>query len=160
MPIWFRLFWAFAVLLALSLDQNPLLAQSAPPPSLTSVTFPEALKEAAKNNKTILVYFWADWCPSCQYFNSTVAPNPEVQKSLRESFTVVTINTSQETHELTDRFEIRAIPAFVFLNSQGQPITMLPGAVEPQIFILVLKYLSSGSYATMEFEDFAKLSSF
>ncbi|MDR1872403.1 MAG: thioredoxin fold domain-containing protein [Deltaproteobacteria bacterium] len=137
---------------------NSLVAEDlALPPGLKRLTYAEALSEAAKDKKLIMLYFWADWCPSCQAFNANTLPNSEVLKTLNASYAVVSINTAEDPDGLGKQFGVRSIPAFIFMDSQGQALTMLPGAVDANIFVLVLNYISSGSYATMEFEEFAKL---
>jgi thiol:disulfide interchange protein DsbD len=128
------------------------------PQGLVSLRYKEALTAASQGQKSILIYFWADWCPSCRNFNSATLPNPAVKKTINDSFALISVNTAEDLDGLAKDFQIRAIPAFVFLDSEGEPITMLPGAVDAEIFVLVLNYISSGSYASMEFEDFAKLS--
>jgi thioredoxin-related protein len=127
------------------------------PQGLNQLNYNEALTKAAKENKSVLVYFWADWCPSCRAFNEGTLPQKSVLKALADSYAVVSVNLTSDPEKLAKKYEIRAIPAFVFLNSQGEPISMLPGAVDPDIFVLVLNFISSGSYATMDFEEFAKL---
>jgi thioredoxin-related protein len=127
------------------------------PQGLEALPYSEALSEAAAEKKTIMVYFWADWCPSCQKFNAETLPDKTVLKNLADSYKVVSVNTGSDPEKLAQQYRIRAIPAFVFLSSQGEPITVLPGAVDSEIFAMVLDYISSGSYANLEFEEFAKL---
>ncbi|MDR1608021.1 MAG: thioredoxin fold domain-containing protein [Deltaproteobacteria bacterium] len=127
------------------------------PKGLNAFTYEAALKDATTNKKTILLYFWADWCPSCRHFNNNILPDKNVLKTLNKSYCVVSINTAKDPDGLAKKFQVNAIPAFIFLDAQGEPLTMLPGAVEADIFVLVLDYVSSGSFATMDFEEYAKL---
>ncbi|MDR2141048.1 MAG: thioredoxin fold domain-containing protein [Deltaproteobacteria bacterium] len=160
----FRPTWLLAIIFATAwalsfwLARPLLAAELVMPEGLKNLPYQAALVEASQNKKNIMLYFWADWCPSCQDFNSRILPNKDVLQSLADSFSVVSVNTGVDPDNLSEKFKIRAIPAFIFLDSQGEPISMLPGAVEADVFTLVLKFISSGSYNTMEFEDFAKLS--
>jgi thioredoxin-related protein len=72
-----------------------------------------------------------------------------------DKFVFVSIDTDRDKQNLSKKFRIRAVPTFVFLNSKGEPASILPGAVPAEIFVAVLDYISSGSYQTMEFDEYA-----
>jgi thioredoxin-related protein len=131
-----------------------LKAAMALPGDLKPLSYEAAIKKAALEKKTTLVYFWADWCPNCRSFNETTLPDANVLKTLADSFAVVSVDTTSDPEKLAQKYQIRTIPAFVFLDSTGEPISVLPGAVNTDIFLLVLNYISSGAYVNMEFEEF------
>ncbi|MDR1084407.1 MAG: thioredoxin fold domain-containing protein [Deltaproteobacteria bacterium] len=144
------------ILLALPSYSKAAGEELAVPDELKPLSFQEALDKGAKEKKPTMVYFWADWCPSCRYFNSQVLPDRDILKTLDSSFAVVSVNTGSDTLELTKKWGIRSVPSFVFLDQAGDPISVLPGAVDADTFVLVLNYISSGSYANMEFDQYAQ----
>jgi len=40
---------------------------------------------------------------------------------------------------------VTGLPATVFLESNGEPITLLPGYVEPKMFLDVIEYIGTGA---------------
>ncbi|MDR1081178.1 MAG: thioredoxin family protein [Deltaproteobacteria bacterium] len=136
-----------------------LPASAAPPreyPGTGLKTFSpnDAAQEARNTGKYAVLYFWATWCGNCAFFDANVIPDKRVVESLNSSFAMAPIDYDQ-SEALVRMFRIRAVPTFIFLDPDGKPVTVLPGAVPADIFTAVLSYVSSGSYKTMDFEKFA-----
>jgi thiol:disulfide interchange protein DsbD len=113
----------------------------------------EALERAKTSDKLTLLYFWADWCTNCEYFSQNVLTLPDIIKSLNQDFFLVSIDIDKDPQPARD-YKVRVVPTLVFLNGQGLPVSVLPGAVPGDVFSLVLSYMTSGSYADMEFDEF------
>jgi thioredoxin-related protein len=156
MTFWPKLLLAIFIL---TWSTPTLAGELALPEGLTTLALDAALNDAAKNKKTVMIYFWADWCPSCRRFNADTLPDKNILNALAASYSVVSASNVHDPDNLAQKFQIRAFPTFLFLNHQGELITVLPGAVETKIFALVLEYISSGSYQNIDFDDFVKLKS-
>jgi thioredoxin-related protein len=133
------------------------------------LTFDDGLAKARTENKPIFVEFYAEWCIFCKKFQKETIKDQKVAKMLSENFVYVRLNAensesrvrykgkSLSNVELTQAFGINAYPSLVFLDSKGQPITMLSGFVPPQQFIPVLDYIDKRCYETqISFSEFAK----
>jgi thioredoxin-related protein len=133
------------------------------------LAFDDGLAKARTENKPIFVEFYAEWCIFCKKFQKETIKNQKVAKMLSEHFVYVRLNAensesrvrykgkSLSNVELTQAFGINAYPSLVFLDSKGQPITMLSGFVPPQQFIPVLDYIDKRCYETqISFSEFAK----
>ena len=134
-----------------------------------SLDFNEGLAKARSEDKPIFVEFYTDWCPYCKKFQRETIRNQKVAAMLAENFAYVRLNAEDSKNrvkfqgkflsnvELTNSFGISAFPSLVFLDSGGQPITMLSGFVPARQFLSVLDYIQQKCYQTqISFRDFTK----
>ena len=178
--------WLLTLILALSLlvagsscareESEGLQAKSAPASSQQQeqqqvkwLGFNDALAKAKSEDKPIFVEFYTDWCPYCKKFQRETIRNQKVAAMLAENFAYVRLNAEDSKNrikyngrsmshvELTSSFGINAYPSLVFLDSGGQPITMLTGFVPASQFVPVLDYIHQKCYETqISFRDFTK----
>jgi thioredoxin-related protein len=123
------------------------------PDDLMLYSLNDALIEAKKNDKYVLVYFWTDWCSNCEIFNRDVIPDKEVMKNLDHYF-FVSIDGENDPDKLGRIFRIRGFPTILILNKEAEPLLVIPGRVPADIFAHVLSYVSSGASDTMEFDEY------
>lgn len=83
---------------------------------LNDTNFDQWLQE---HSDTVIVKFYADWCPDCRRIESAYEgfPNKYADAAFAE------VNT-EESPELAQRFEVRGIPSFMVFR-QGQLIDRL-----------------------------------
>ena len=75
-----------------------------------------------KGEKPALIDFYADWCGPCR----TASPIlEEVAKKYKEKVTIYKVDTQVE-RELAALFQVRGIPAFLYIPMSGKP-TMTSG---------------------------------
>ena len=131
--------------------------------------FNDGVAKAKTEKKPIFVEFYTDWCPYCKKFQKETVNERNVARMLAENFVYVRLNAedsksrvkfqgkSLSNVELTNSFGITAFPSLVFLDSGGQPITMLSGFVPARKFASVLDYIQQKCYQTqISFLDFTK----
>ena len=68
----------------------------------------ENFEDTIKNNRIILVDFWAPWCGPCRSF----APTYEAASESHTDVVFAKVNT-EEQQELAMRFQIRSIPTLM-----------------------------------------------
>lgn len=83
----------------------------------------DARAEAAANGKHILVVAGGEWCIWCHYLHAFLGDNPEIEKSLKETFVVVKTYLGEEN--FNDDFyatlpEAAGYPHFWILGADGE----------------------------------------
>jgi thioredoxin 1 len=72
------------------------------------------LKEIIKDNKHVIVYFYADWCFPCK----TLSPLMEnIKNEYSDILKVVKIN-SEEENDLVMEYNIRNLPTLIFFKNE------------------------------------------
>lgn len=110
------------------------LTNTTPPAGKTSTSkinwlksYPEALAEAKKSNKLVLVDVGTSWCSGCKRLDENVWPAAEIVKA-SQNFVPVRVDgdTDKDTMKLlnTDKY-----PTILFLTSEGKEIERVFGSV-------------------------------
>lgn len=111
-------------------DQAPPATGSAPPvatidyarlPPDSSLATVVAREMA--QGRTPVLYFYADWCGPCKRFRATL-PDAQVQAALAKA-TLIKVNVDEDAQELAGRYGVQAVPTFVKLNAQLEPVAVI-----------------------------------
>jgi tetratricopeptide (TPR) repeat protein len=84
--------------------------------------FETALKAAAERNQPVLLDFHAPWCYSCYYMKKNVLNGPEWARVERDTVVLEVDADAPEGAALKERFQVKALPSYVVLNSEGDEI--------------------------------------
>ena len=128
-------------------------------------TFNRGIEEAKKSGKKILVDVYTDWCGWCKKMDAETYPNKKVSEYLTKNYVIIKLNAEGDEKisyqgqsitpaEFARGMGISGYPATVFLNSNGEPITMLPGYAEPDRFVHVLSFIGENHYEKKNFADY------
>jgi YHS domain-containing protein/thiol-disulfide isomerase/thioredoxin len=77
--------------------------------------FAAAQAEAERDQKPLLVHFYATWCLPCSKMDRDVLKSAEVKKRLDEQFVCVKVDSDQHP-DLVQRFGIQMLPSDVFID--------------------------------------------
>ncbi len=88
-------------------------------------------KEVIASDKTVLLDFYADWCPTCR----SIGPIIDQIAEERQDIKVAKININEEK-ELADRFNIKSIPSLIVMKN-GEVAERSVGA-KPKSAILAM----------------------
>jgi len=101
-------------------------------------------REAAKNDKFILLDFTADWCVACKEMELTTFKDENVQKELSEKWIIAkvdcTINTPENTKTI-EKYNIKGFPGFAVISPDGKIKGSFSGYHPPQQFLEKIKQL-------------------
>lgn len=108
----------------------------------------KTLERAQKEEKFVLLDFYADWCISCQKMDKEVFTDPTVQTALQQLILLrvdVTNNTKDDI-ALTQYFKVIAPPTILFFDKNGREIkTRIVGEVNAKTFLQQLQRILSSS---------------
>ena len=127
--------------------------------------FEEGLSQAKKSGKKVLVDVYTDWCSWCKKMDANTYADKKVLDYLNKNFVVIKLNAeAKETitysgqkispAEFSQGMGVSGYPATLFLQSDGQPITLLPGYAEADMFIHVLSFIGENHYEKKKFSDY------
>ncbi|MFD1956537.1 thioredoxin [Paenibacillus thailandensis] len=85
--------------------------------TITDASFNAAVEEG----ETVLVDFWANWCPPCK----TIAPILEELDAELPNLKIVKLNVDDEP-EAPSRYKVMSLPALIVFKN-GQPVDKYVG---------------------------------
>lgn len=86
----------------------------------------EAMAEARRLQRPLLMHFYADWCGPCHRMEREVLNSPRLLVQLDRGFVAVKVNSDQHP-ELVERFDIRTLPSDVVIDPSGRVIAQNDG---------------------------------
>lgn len=88
--------------------------------SLWSLSFEEAVMEAKKEHKLLLVELEMESCPYCERMDKFVLSKEDVKKLINEHYIFLKLDINKEV--IPEHFTSRMTPTFYFLSSNGENI--------------------------------------
>jgi len=118
----------------------------------------EGIAAAVKEKKPILVDFYADWCKWCKVMDDETFSAPEVKKIFASDWVTIRIDT-QDTEtmgsfkgktltfrQMAGAFGVTGLPSYLFIDKEGEPVTIISGYRPKEQFIPMLDYLKNEQY--------------
>jgi thiol:disulfide interchange protein len=129
----------------------PLLsgrALAADDSKLWQTNYKQALAQAAKENKQVLLDFTgSDWCRYCIQMDREVLSKPQFESYASKKLVLVKLdfprrkklsaNELQQNDQLQSQYGIEGFPTYVLLDAQGKEVRRVVGSVDggPSVFI-------------------------
>jgi thioredoxin-related protein len=116
------------------------------------------LENIKKLKKPAMMFFYTDWCVYCKKMNSEVFSDPEVSLYLNENFISIRVNPEKENDtievmgdkitasKLMELTGSNGFPTTLFWDKTKKPVTTVPGFIEKEKFLQILKYLKDECY--------------
>lgn len=134
------------------------VAATAASPVQASVEWREwdaGLEEARRLNRPVLVDVYTKWCGWCKRMDRDVYSRPAVRDYLADKFVTIKIDAEAKTpahyegrdhtsRSLAALFRVTGYPTTLFLRPDGKHLVNVPGYVEADNFMLLLRYVGDG----------------
>ena len=97
--------------------------------------FSSALDRARKENKPVLVNFYADWCVWCKRLESTTLRDGKVAAMLQNQMVPISLDVEGDGRELSNQYRVSGLPTILVLDSEGRELGRIPGYMPPAGFL-------------------------
>jgi thiol:disulfide interchange protein DsbD len=99
----------------------------------------QALQDALEHKKSVVIDFFAEWCPICHELDDTLFSRPEIQAKLSQVTALRVDATNQDDpaiQEILQEYNVDGLPTIIFLDSHGKEInnSRVIGFVTPEEF--------------------------
>ena len=114
----------------------------------------EDIRDAARQNKRLLIYFGQDGCPYCKALMKVNFSEPDIVAKTRQHFVPVALNLwgdrevtwidgqRMSEKDLGKLLKVQYTPTLLFFGENGQPVLRLNGYSPPEKFRVALEYVS------------------
>ncbi|MGC2422901.1 MAG: DUF255 domain-containing protein [Nitrospirota bacterium] len=147
------------------LHQEAVKAVEAEKDKVQWFSYDDALVKARKENKFVMVDFFAQWCKWCKELDKTTYSDPKVAQAINADFVPVKVDSeslNKVTYEmrqitmsqLADKYSVSSYPTVYFLDKDGKKAEVLNGYLAPDEFLKYLQYIKSGKYKEMKWDDY------
>ena len=155
-------------ILLLAVSLLPALAFAASPAAPEWRSWNEGLRQAAATGRPVLVDVYTSWCGWCRRMDRDVYSRDDVAHYLRDRYVTVRLDAeSPEAAEylghrytsaqIAQHFQVSGYPTTIFLRASGEHMANVPGYVEGDRFLLLLRYVAEGHADRNEpFTEFEK----
>jgi len=121
-------------------------------------SFPTGLERIQDEAKPAVVDFYASWCYWCQVMERQTFSQPDIVELLRNEFVPIRINTEDNTSKFEYQgneyspatFAVAAgvsgLPSIMFMDKEANIVSVIPGFLEPDIFLPLLQYMKKECY--------------
>ena len=104
-----------------------------------------AFAQARSQNKPVLLYWGASWCPPCNQLKATLFNRQDFAAKSRHFVAVFVDGDRPSAQKLGARFKVGGYPTLVLFTPDGREITRLPGQADaPQVLSLLEAGLAGG----------------
>ena len=116
------------------------------------------LETAAKEKRPVLAYFKAPWCQFCTLMEEETFSSTDIGQTLASEWIAIRLDIDRKSAEgtyrgerltyaqIAERFGIKALPSFVFLDKQADPVRVMSGYISKQRFGIILDYMEKELY--------------
>lgn len=96
----------------------------------SEVRFADVLAQAKRENKRVLVDFWATWCHACINMNKTTLRDTRIGNLLNYSFVnySVDMDNDPDGKDLVEKYNIQAFPTYLILYPDGTEYNRVVGS--------------------------------
>ncbi len=130
--------------------------------------FNTGYKIAKKEKKHLMLDMYATWCGWCKVMEKETFGNKKVLKILKKDFIPVRVDMDSRKKikydgyklspgDFSRLFGVQGLPTIVFLDHKGKYVDKVPGFVQADTFVTILKFVKDKCYKKdVDFKDYAE----
>jgi thioredoxin-related protein len=88
--------------------------------------------------KKVFLHFYANWCGFCLKMAKVTFRDTAVLSYLDHNYIAIRVDFDKES-DIAVKYGVRGLPSTWFLTEMGQPIVRIPGYIEPEALLSLLK---------------------
>ena len=88
--------------------------------------------------KKVFLHFYANWCGFCLKMAKVTFRDAAVLSYLDHNFIAIRVDFDKKP-DIAVKYGVRGLPANWFLTEMGQPIVSIPGYIDPEALLSLLK---------------------
>ena len=106
----------------------------------------EGFEVAKRENKLVMLDFYASWCAACKELDHLTYADPAVAERLADYVNVKLdfTQTSETTKALTEKYQIPGLPVVIFTDANGATLKRFSGFVDAEEMLGILDEIESG----------------
>ncbi len=123
------------------------------------------VRMASASSKKILIDVYTDWCSWCKKMDKDTYGDEAIKDYLMKNYVLVRLNAESDVKDtvgseimtqadIARAYKVEGYPTTVFLASDGEAITSVPGYLKPTEFMYVLRYIAEDQYKKMSYQDY------
>ena len=107
----------------------------------------EGLEIAKREDKLVMLDFYAAWCAACKELDHKTYADPAVAAKLADYVNVKLdfTRSSETTEALTEKYQIPGLPVVIFMDADGTVLKRFTGFVAPEKMLSVLNEIENGT---------------
>lgn len=100
----------------------------------------EGLEMAKREDKLIMLDFYASWCAACKELDHKTYADPAVAAKLANYVNIKLdfTRSSEITEALTEKYQIPGLPVVIFMDAEGRVLKRFTGFVGPEEMLSIL----------------------
>jgi thioredoxin-related protein len=128
--------------------------------------FREDVRDAARENKRLMLYFGQDGCPYCKALMKVNFGDPQIVAATRKHLVAIALNLwgdrevtwidgrKMSEKELARELKVQYTPTLLFLGEKGELVLRLNGYQPPDKFRMALDYVGGREEKRLPYTDF------
>ena len=116
-------------------------------------SYETGMEKVKNNGKKGFLHFYTDWCTYCKLMVEKTFSDAKVRRYLNDHFVPMRVNAENEK-DVAKQYGVSRFPSTWFLAEDAENIGNRPGFIPPDLMLSMLKYIHSGSYQDMKFQQY------
>ena len=129
--------------------------------------YDDAIEQAKKRKKHVIVDFTASWCGWCKKMAATTYQDTQVVNTINrdfvaaivdgDSYNVLKMKDGDVTEKgITVQYRVSGYPTTWFLEPDGTKIAPAPGYIQTQAMMYILDFVRTNANDKMSFKEFVE----